>query len=338
MKKLLRASPYFFEDALRLRLDERAAEGKITFVLLNQPPVCDAHCRRCFMPEYRRKDIVNTLTLDESKYVIDQAKNVGALALEISGEGEPLLSKNLSSIVEYAANSGLLVTVITNGHSLNEDNIRYFMDHSVTLVISLHTLNEKKYENDNRVPGSFGETAANTYRNSDETVNGYEVFRLAIHATLQRDNYDEIESMKTFCSDYGLFFSVAPLALVGCAVEHPEIVPMEAMPSIEELAEIGDNSIILSHSTKRDIGREVCGTCFYGLNIGYDGSLLFDAHAGYEVGDSLGNIRTTPFSELLKRQSILVKELFSNIKGFCPVRDPKWADFITKRIPVEALS
>jgi hypothetical protein len=90
----------------------------------------------------------------------------------------------------------------------------------------------------------------------------------------------------------------------------------------------GDNTIILSSSSKKELGREVCGTCLYGLNIGYDGSLLFDAHAGYEVSDELGNVRHKSMESLIQRQRELVPLLFRSIDGFCPVRDPKWPSFL----------
>ena len=334
MKKLLKASAYFLEEALSLKLDERAQEGKITFILLNQPPLCDARCKRCFMPSARRGKIVNPLTLEESKYVLDRAAGYGVLCMEISGEGEPLLSENLLSIIKHASDLNILTTLITNGHNLSENIISTFFENKVTLVFSLHTLNKEKYEADNRLKGSFDikmkniELASKTFENSTEIVNGYEVMRLAVHATLQRDNFEEIAPLKSFCQERDIFFSVASLAEVGCALENPEILPDYDIPTIEQLANMGDNSIILSHSTKREVGREVCGTCFYGLNIGYDGNLLFDAHAGYEVAGILGNIRTTPFKELVRRQRIVVKALFTGIHGYCPVRDDDWQDFL----------
>ena len=76
------------------------------------------------------------------------------------------------------------------------------------------------------------------------------------------------------------------------------------------------------------IGREVCGTCLYGLNIGFDGNVLFDVHAGYEIGDLFGNVREYTISELVRRQRKFAPLLFRNIDGFCPVRDKKWPSFL----------
>lgn len=343
-QKILRASSYYLEDVLGLKLDERAEQGKISFLLLNQPPICDAHCRRCFMPEYRRKlGSKDSLTLDESKKVLDQAKDYGALCLEISGEGEPVLNKNLPEIIKHANKAGYLTTLITNGHNLTQEQIELYKDSNVTLIFSHHSLDKSRYEADNSECGSFQnkmknlEYAIQTYNETIEKQNGFDVYRLAIHTTLQKDNVQDTLDLKDYCHKKEMLFSVAPLAQVGCAVEHPEMklektvninekdIPLTEVPRI-----LGDNSIIYSHSSKREVGREVCGTCFYGLNIGYDGAVLFDAHTGYDIGNMLGNVRYTDFSQIIKDQRKITKKLFANIDGFCPIRDPKWDGFLQK--------
>ena len=95
---------------------------------------------------------------------------------------------------------------------------------------------------------------------------------------------------------------------------------------------MGDNSTIHSHSSIKVLGREVCGTAFYGLNIGWDGAILFDAHYGYEVGEKnlLGNITDIPFDEAVRRQREYMKTLFQNIDGSCPVRDPRGKEFLER--------
>lgn len=352
-KKVLKASSYYLEDVLGYKLDERAEQGKISFLLLNQPPKCDAHCRRCFMPEYRRNSgIKEALILDESKRVLDKARDYGALCLEISGEGEPAFHRdNLLKIIEHANNLGYLTTLITNGHHLsNYGNHPYYYikdlkDMNVTLVFSHFSLNLLKYEDDSHtVTGTFVSKMRNietamekVYWDTIEHVNGFQVQRLAIHATLQRDNVQDVLDLKKYCDGERIFFSVAPLAQTGCALDHPEMkledivdIQGQKIPLSEVPNTLSDNSIIHSHSSARELGREVCGTCFYGLNIGYDGAVLFDAHAGYEIGNMLGNVRDTDFSKIIKKQRKISKTLFENIDGFCPVRDPKWNEFLRK--------
>jgi MoaA/NifB/PqqE/SkfB family radical SAM enzyme len=284
--KILKASSYYLEDVRGFDLEDRAQNGNLSFILLNQPPICDYHCRRCFMPDYRRQNYSQkqSLTLQDYEKILKDAGDNGIICLELSGEGEPLLSRDLQKIIKSADRNGLMTTLITNGNTIDEKRIAYYRNHNVTLVFSLHTLDKSKYEQDNRCSGSFErkiehiKRASEIYSGTKKEENGFEVYRLAIHTTLQRDNIGEIEQLKHFCHNWGIFFSIAPLALVGSALEHPEIYPQNGEKLIDEVVFNGDNSIIHSHSSKKVFGREVCGTAFYGLNIGWDGAILFDAH------------------------------------------------------------
>jgi MoaA/NifB/PqqE/SkfB family radical SAM enzyme len=327
MKKVLSASPYFWEQVKGVNLAQRHKEGKLSFLLLNQPPLCDSSCRRCFMPPSRRtlaQGDNGALAFEEWKGVIHEGKKKGLLSIELSGEGEPLLSGNTVPLIEYASSQGVLATLITNGHSLTNDDLKRLMDSRGTLVFSLHTLDEKKYESDNDCPGSFRlkmeaiEKAAKAFRDTGYPWNGFLVRRLALHVTLQADNLEEVEGIRAFCHERGIFFSIAPLADTGNAVLHPEI---RVDRDVGEVALSGDNSIIHSATSKSLYGREVCGTAAFGMSIGFDGNLLLDAHGGYEIGNVLGNVRTSSFEELLNTWRGVVGIMFDATKGFCPVRD-----------------
>jgi len=328
----LAGSPYWVEHVLGINLYERAMKGQLTHLLLNQPPICDCECRRCFMPKNRRGHCEGKLSLEESCRVIQDAAAVGMFCLEISGEGEPLLSKNLLGVIQAAFDAGFITTLITNGHNLTDDFAAYCFERNVTLVVSVFSMNKAQYEMDNRLPNSFDSTmekirsASRIYSDGHQIINGNKVFRMAIHTTAQADNLNELNKIQTFCDECGIFFSIAPLAPVGGGLQHSNLV----LSDEEEcgIQGVGHNSIILSKSSKEEIGREVCGTCLYGLNIGFEGNLLFDAHAGYEVGDLLGNVRKHTIAELVQRQRKLTSFLFRNIDGFCPVRDKKWPSFL----------
>jgi MoaA/NifB/PqqE/SkfB family radical SAM enzyme len=330
----LAGSPYHVEDVLGYDLYERAQEGILTHLLLNQPPICDCHCRRCFMPESRRGRCENALNTTEYCRVVREAASAGILCLEISGEGEPLLSSHLRDIIQCASDYGLVTTLITNGHSLSEEFIRFASERNVTLVVSLFSLNAGQYEMDNRLPGSFESTlrslekASIAYKDTRTCIDGRMVYRMAIHTTAQADNVDDLRTIRSFCEEQGIFFSIAPLAPVGGGMKLGKMMLSE--PESDRVCMEGHNSIILSRTSRTEVGREVCGTCLYGLNIGYDGNLLFDAHAGYEIGDVLGNIRRQSLHELIRRQRRFVPTMFQRIDGFCPVRDRKWPLFLAE--------
>lgn len=328
----LAGSPYWVEGVLGISPRERARKGQLTHLLLNQPPVCDCECRRCFMPKSRRGHCEGKLSIEETRCVIRDAAETGMFCLEISGEGEPLLSKNLPEVVQAAFDSGFTTTLITNGHSLTDDFVAYCFERNVTLIVSVFSLNKERYEMDNGLNDSFDTTmekirsASEIYRGGHQMINGTKVFRMAIHTTAQTDNLCEVNDIRAFCDECGIFFSIAPLAPVGGGSHHTDLVLSAEEES--DVEDIGHNSIILSKSSKEEIGREVCGTCLYGLNIGFDGNVLFDVHSGYEIGDLLGNVREHTIAELVRRQRKFAPLLFRNIDGFCPIRDKKWPSFL----------
>jgi MoaA/NifB/PqqE/SkfB family radical SAM enzyme len=328
----LAGSPYWVEGVKGISPYKRAQNGQLTHLLLNQPPVCDCECRRCFMPKDRRDHCEGKLSLDETQCVIRDAAEAGMFCLEISGEGEPLLSEHLSEIIQTAYDSGFTTTLITNGHNLKDDFVTFCYTRNVTLVVSVFSVNKEQYEMDNGLSDSFDSTmkrirsASEIYRDGHKIVDGKKVYRMAIHTTVQSDNLCELKDLRAFCDECGIFFSIAPLAAIGSGLNHIDLVLSD--DEEDHLEGMGHNSIILSGSSKEEIGREVCGTCLYGLNIGYDGNVLFDVHAGYEIGEILGNIRDFSIAELAQRQRMFAPIIFKNIDGFCPVRDKKWPTFL----------
>lgn len=323
--KVLKASPYFWEKVKDIDLAKRHCEGKLSFMLLNQLPLCDVHCKRCFMPEERRTMALNkTLRADEWFEIVDKGKEKGLLSIEISGEGEPFVSSTTIAIIKYANSLGIPTTTITNGHLISEEIMSILLDEEATLVFSLHTLDEEKYEKDNCLMGSFRtkiraiDLAAKLFNGSTYVEQGIKVHRLAIHMTLQQDNIEEIDSIRQFCHERRMLFSIAPFASSGNGTLHPELIIKR---DISDVTALGDSSIIHSKTSSSIYDREVCGTAAFGMSIGFDGNLLLDAHGSYEINDTMGNVRTNSFEEIFQKWQNVVREMFEKIEGFCPIRD-----------------
>lgn len=69
-------------------------------------------------------------------------------AISISGGLEPLTNPKLGEIIEFSANHGLRVPLITNGHSLTENNLKKHpgIKKLDSIRISLYGIDEKSYE------------------------------------------------------------------------------------------------------------------------------------------------------------------------------------------------
>lgn len=303
----------------------------ITYLSLNQDSKCDANCAGCFRYPERTRGLEHLLELPDYERLLDEFVRFGGLAVEISGEGEPLMSRKTLPIIRSATSHGLWTTLITNGHLLSQKSVDELAALKVALVLSLHSLDKDTYERDSGLRGSFDVKmrkigfVAERFRGTEWRESGRTVKRAAIHWTLQADNLQEVGRARAFCDERGLLLSIAPLAKTGHAETRSDLwVPDEQR--LVSVNALGDESIIFADEPD---GRVVCGTCRYGLNIGADGKILLDAHGGYEV--DIADIRDISFQDALRKQERFSKRMFAELDSFCPVRDPGWKKFLAER-------
>jgi MoaA/NifB/PqqE/SkfB family radical SAM enzyme len=111
---------------------EHGGPGYLQFAITN---LCNAKCDFCgfavdkFDPKQRR-----SVTLQEARDVIDIARRNHIGYLLFVG-GEPLVHKDLSAMIRYAAESGIHPMVCTNGSLWTEQNMRQFASDGLTSVI-----------------------------------------------------------------------------------------------------------------------------------------------------------------------------------------------------------
>jgi MoaA/NifB/PqqE/SkfB family radical SAM enzyme len=80
---------------------------------------CPLSCRGCSSPEWARTNHNRELPLDDWIAVVEQARELGARRLLISG-GEPLLrARDALALVESASSSGMRTALMTSGHGLD---------------------------------------------------------------------------------------------------------------------------------------------------------------------------------------------------------------------------
>ena len=273
----------------------------ITYMSLNQNSTCDAKCAGCFRYPERKCGLTSLLSMPDYERLLGEFARLGGLAIEISGEGEPLLSPLTLPIIRLASQLGIWTTLITNCHKLTLDLVKELRSLNVALVMSLHSLSREVYEKDSGVVGSYDvklqaiNFVSQVFSGTEWVENGRTIKHASVHWTLQADNLEEVENVRR-------------------------------LTRLEAVNALGDESIIFYDEPD---GRSVCGTCKYGLNIGADGNLLLDAHGGYEV--QIANIRNVDFEEAIRLQHCFSKKMFDTLSCFCPVRDARWQEFLARK-------
>ena len=104
---------------------------------------CPLHCAFCYNPTDYDKHTQNELDTKSWLSVLNQARDLGAAQLGISG-GEPLLRDDIEVIVEEAHQLGYYSNLITSGVGLTDKRIDAFkkggLDH---IQLSMHDITEE---------------------------------------------------------------------------------------------------------------------------------------------------------------------------------------------------
>ncbi|MCK5398130.1 MAG: viperin family antiviral radical SAM protein [Thermoplasmata archaeon] len=143
---------------------------------------CNFNCIYCFAGF---KSIQETLPKKVALQIPRQLKELGVEKLNIAG-GEPLLYPYLMEILEEAKHCGLVVTLISNGALLNEDNLEAFHDYVDWIGISIDSCNEY-------VQHRLGRGAYNQISNSIQKaklIKEYD-FKLKINTVVTKLNMHE---------------------------------------------------------------------------------------------------------------------------------------------------
>ena len=278
------------------------------------------------MQQPREKHINNPLTTDEILSLLKHARELGAKVLAISGEGEPLLDVRFKKIVSTANDLGFIPFVASNGRLLSPDTISFLIENNASITISLDTLDPKDYDEKCGVAGSLPnvlgniETARRLFAEKIRCENGFRVMQCGIHTTLSVQDIGEIRKMQDFCGD-SLYLSIGLLAE---GVKNDLILKRAAIESIDpELL----TPLLL---TSAGNGRSVCGFFYYGLSIGFDGSILLDVHA-LETGGKLQNIRDIGMEGAVKLVRSAIEDFYSlpdADNDYCIVRSKRYQSFV----------
>jgi len=156
------------------------------------------NCVHCFNPTH--KATPDELSTDEIKRTLDQLAEAGTLLIGLTG-GEALTRPDLSELLAYAKDKGMLVTLLTNATLVTPEKADRLKALELYRVdVSLYGATAETYEAVTRVPGSF----AKFVRGLDLLLERQIPVRLkTVIVTL---NAHELQLMREFSESRGLHF------------------------------------------------------------------------------------------------------------------------------------
>jgi len=178
-------------------------------IIVDLTEVCNLGCIHCPHPEFKKSSIYTGAFLERelSKKLVREVKKHGegnTQYIRYTGNGEPLIHPHSYEMLEDAVlNSGVLVTLTTNGTILDEKRAKKLIDSGVHMLdISIDAVNEDTYSKI-RIGGKLQETVRNVRRFIHLIENSCSNTKLVVSFVEQEQNRSESRAFEQFWKNEG---------------------------------------------------------------------------------------------------------------------------------------
>lgn len=183
---------------------------------------CNLSCIHCFATDNQEK---KQMSLKRQLHTIEILHREGIREVMISSR-EPLMSKNINSIIRTCKDKDMHITVLTNGTLLSDYDFAYeFVDSGVDVVaISIEGITSRSndYIRGNGVLRKVKEAVSNL---NNVAVELNKPISITIQMSLHPININECMQLVNDINEWNInTLSVGNIASMGNAKEHPEIV------------------------------------------------------------------------------------------------------------------
>lgn len=314
-------------------MDSFLAQGNhnLSLLAVNLTRRCNLACAHC----YQDAGVLNRgdddeLKVDEVKALLDDVARLQHGTMVVLTGGEPLLRKDIETIVRYGTSLNLPMVIGTNGMLLTEQRVASLKQAGLLgLGISLDSLDAERHDSFRGYNGAWTKTMA-----------GIEACRrhrmdFQIHFTLTAHNRQELQPMIEFAQGCGaralnVFFMVCVgrarsyvdldaedyesllVELIRAQSDFPDLILRpRCAPQFKRVA----HQMNPEAAINRISGREADG-CIAGIHyarVNYNGEVSACPYIERQVG----NIRNTPFPVLWEQADDFVRLREAKPVGKC---------------------
>lgn len=163
---------------------------------------CNLACVHCYInqPAGSRAALAHELTLGEIRALLDQMADAGCLNLLLTG-GEVLLRPDFVEFYRHAKQTGMLVTLFTNGTLLTPRIADFLAEWPPHLIeITLYGHSQETYERVTNVPGSHARCRQGIDLMLERGLH------LRLKSVVLRSNRHELPQMAEFANQLDVYF------------------------------------------------------------------------------------------------------------------------------------
>jgi radical SAM protein with 4Fe4S-binding SPASM domain len=165
---------------------------------------CNLKCPECPSGLGALTRPLGLLRSDDFKNWIDQIKDTG-FYVQLFFQGEPYINKNLPEMIKYAQQNKIYVSISTNGHFINANNIDKILEAAPDkLIYSVDGLDEETYQN-YRVGGTFAQVDS-ALRNLVKRKRQLKLKKpfIEFQFIVMKLNEHLLEKVKAYCKEVGV--------------------------------------------------------------------------------------------------------------------------------------
>jgi len=233
-----------------LKLDKNL--GMPVNVLIEPTGECNYSCIKCekFTDQYRDDGLMfgtKSMPFDSYCRIIDELAD-GLVTLRLWHYGEPLINKNIVSMVKYAKGKGIFVVISSNLSLLDESTAEGFIKSGLDyLIVSFDGASEYTYKR------HHGKNFFNTVVRNIETLVrikrelGSEIPFIELQFIVMKENEAEINEISSLAKKMG----VNRLAYQKIQADRLDVSKIKDFSSIEEIMPSNKNYIFSSYDKNR---------------------------------------------------------------------------------------
>jgi len=270
---------------------------------------CNHRCIFCafdflkYRPSFIKKDNIKKLIGDMSKK--------GIKSVLYSGEGEPLLHKDITDIIYITKKNGIDVAISTNGVFLDEYKSEKILPHLTWLRISINAAKRKSYS---LIHGTNGNDLDKVIKNVKKIVkiknkNSYSC-TIGVQFLLLPQNYKEVIILANILKDIGVdYLSIKPFSPHPSSKHRFKKIDYSEYLHLKKKLELYESNqfkvIYRLHSMEKLLEKKPYRSCLglpFFAHITAEGDVF---PCNFFVGNRkfvLGNIYKNSFTEIWKSQ------------------------------------
>ena len=270
---------------------------------------CNLRCIHCFMGGAPERTEV--LTIDEVWRVVRDLRDAGGRYVTLSG-GEPLLHKDFEAIARFVVDLGLSGTVISNGTTLRSQALGLIDELGFNLAISLDGVSDAVNQQ------IRGISAARVIKVIDAALDRLGADRVTLSFTPVKANLDEVEPLLDFVEARGIRrVNISVYEEVGRASEHADDLTLTVEDRVRLMRILFTRAVALRGRAEIDLNdtrnilsqfvpdqrEDAVHPLWRSVRVTSSGD-VFPGSFGAVEQFSLGNIRRTPFRQLVESEAL----------------------------------